>query len=151
MFQAKHSGKPFAAGPDKMIHNQNVNIPPATHLIGDLEPHSLYAVRVACHSSQGPSDWSPWVDLRTKEGGEASKWGDVCFHPECVHQVTSSEGSQGRSCVIWLLMESKSPPSAAVYCNQSGADDTLLLAGTAEPLLRVFWSVPRIILLNYEV
>ncbi|XP_070762195.1 tyrosine-protein kinase receptor UFO [Enoplosus armatus] len=66
--QAKHSGESFTAGPDKMIHNQNVNIPPATHLIGDLEPHSLYAVRVACHSSQGPSDWSAWVELRTKEG-----------------------------------------------------------------------------------
>ncbi|CAJ1064939.1 tyrosine-protein kinase receptor UFO [Xyrichtys novacula] len=66
--QAKHSGEPYTAGPDKMIHNQNVNIPPATHFIGDLEPHTLYAVRVACHSSQGPSDWSPWVELRTKEG-----------------------------------------------------------------------------------
>ncbi|XP_044059587.1 tyrosine-protein kinase receptor UFO isoform X2 [Siniperca chuatsi] len=66
--QAKHSGESFTAGPDKMIHNQNVNIPPATHLIGDLEPDSLYAVRVACHSSQGPSDWSPWMELRTKEG-----------------------------------------------------------------------------------
>uniref|UniRef100_A0A8C4EIY9 receptor protein-tyrosine kinase n=1 Tax=Dicentrarchus labrax TaxID=13489 RepID=A0A8C4EIY9_DICLA len=66
--QAKHMGEIFTSGPDKMIHNQNVNIPPATHLIGDLEPHRLYAVRVACHSSQGPSDWSPWVELRTKEG-----------------------------------------------------------------------------------
>ncbi|KAI3354022.1 hypothetical protein L3Q82_018584 [Scortum barcoo] len=66
--QAKHLEEPFAAGPDKMIHNQNVNIPPATHLVRDLEPHSLYAVRVACHSSQGPSEWSPWVELRTKEG-----------------------------------------------------------------------------------
>ncbi|XP_039986197.1 tyrosine-protein kinase receptor UFO [Xiphias gladius] len=66
--QAKHAGESFTAGPDKIIHNQNVNIPPATHLIGDLEPHSLYTVRVACHSSQGPSDWSPWVELRTKEG-----------------------------------------------------------------------------------
>ncbi|XP_041796238.1 tyrosine-protein kinase receptor UFO [Chelmon rostratus] len=66
--QAKHSGESFREGPAKMIHNQNVNIPPATHLIGDLEPHSLYAVRVACHSSQGPSDWSPWMELRTKEG-----------------------------------------------------------------------------------
>lgn len=63
-----------------MIHNQNVNIPPATHLIGDLEPHTLYAVRVACHSSQGPSDWSPWVELRTKEGGEPLEFRDVCFH-----------------------------------------------------------------------
>lgn len=84
MFQAKHAGESFKAGPDKMIHNQNVNIPPATHLIGDLEPHSLYAVRVACHSSQGPSDWSHWVELRTKEGGEASNRRHVCFHPGCV-------------------------------------------------------------------
>ncbi|KAM4628445.1 tyrosine-protein kinase receptor UFO [Polymixia lowei] len=68
MFQAKRSGEAFATGPDEMIHNQNVNVPPATHLIGDLEPHSPYAVRVACHSSQGPSDWTPWVKLRTKEG-----------------------------------------------------------------------------------
>ncbi|XP_060903104.1 tyrosine-protein kinase receptor UFO [Labrus mixtus] len=66
--QAKHWGGPFTSGPDKMTHNQNVNIPPSTHLIGDLEPHSLYSVRVACHSSQGPSDWSSWVELRTKEG-----------------------------------------------------------------------------------
>lgn len=73
MFQAKHAGELLKAGPDQMIHNQNVNIPPATHLVEDLEPHSLYAVRVACHSSQGPSDWSPWVELRTKEGGESLK------------------------------------------------------------------------------
>ncbi|CAB1450410.1 unnamed protein product, partial [Pleuronectes platessa] len=61
-------GESLSDGPEKMIHNQNVNIPPSTHLIGDLEPHSLYTVRVACHSSQGPSAWSPWVELRTSEG-----------------------------------------------------------------------------------
>lgn len=71
MLQAKHLGESITAGPDELIHNQNVNIPPATHFIGDLEPHSLYAVRVACHSSQGPSDWSPWLELRTKEGGKS--------------------------------------------------------------------------------
>lgn len=79
MFQAKHSGESSSAGPDEMIHNQNVNVPPAAHFIGGLEPHSLYAVRVACHSSQGPSDWSPWVELRTKEGGEASGWLRRCL------------------------------------------------------------------------
>lgn len=63
-------GEPFTAGAD-IFHNQNVNIPPATHLIESLEAHSLYAVRVSCHSSQGPSEWSPWVELRTKEGGES--------------------------------------------------------------------------------
>uniref|UniRef100_A0A3Q3JIJ1 receptor protein-tyrosine kinase n=1 Tax=Monopterus albus TaxID=43700 RepID=A0A3Q3JIJ1_MONAL len=66
--QAKLSGESVTAGPDKLVHNQNVNIPPATHLIRDLEPYSFYAVRVACHSSQGPSNWSPWIELRTKEG-----------------------------------------------------------------------------------
>ncbi|XP_034024488.1 tyrosine-protein kinase receptor UFO [Thalassophryne amazonica] len=66
--QAKHSAEPFSTGPEQMIHNQNVNIPPATHLISNLEPHSSYAVRVACHTSQGLSEWTPWVELRTKEG-----------------------------------------------------------------------------------
>ena len=78
MFQAKDSENHLTEQVDEIIHNQNVSVPPATHLIGDLEPHSLYAVRVACHTSQGPSEWSPWVELRTKEGGEPSKWGDVC-------------------------------------------------------------------------
>uniref|UniRef100_A0A672IYP0 receptor protein-tyrosine kinase n=1 Tax=Salarias fasciatus TaxID=181472 RepID=A0A672IYP0_SALFA len=75
--QAKRSGEAFAAGPDAMIHNQNVNIPPASLLIADLEPHSLYAVRVACHSSQGPSEWSPWLELRTKEGVPENPPGNV--------------------------------------------------------------------------
>lgn len=66
--QAKHAAQTVAAGPDQMIHNQNVNIPPASHLIWGLEPHSLYAVRVSCHSSQGASEWSPWVEMHTKEG-----------------------------------------------------------------------------------
>lgn len=82
-FQAKLPEESFPGSPDKIIHNQNVNIPPATHLIADLEPHSLYAVRVACHSSQGSSDWSPWVEFRTKQGGEAAKCGDVCACVEC--------------------------------------------------------------------
>uniref|UniRef100_A0A8C6T2Y3 receptor protein-tyrosine kinase n=1 Tax=Neogobius melanostomus TaxID=47308 RepID=A0A8C6T2Y3_9GOBI len=66
--RAKLATQAFTTGPDHMIHNQNVNIPPASHLIGDLEPHSLYAVRVSCHSSQGVSEWSPWVEMRTREG-----------------------------------------------------------------------------------
>uniref|UniRef100_A0A3B4AQY6 receptor protein-tyrosine kinase n=1 Tax=Periophthalmus magnuspinnatus TaxID=409849 RepID=A0A3B4AQY6_9GOBI len=42
--------------------------PLAQVLLQLLEPHSLYAVRVSCHSSQGASEWSPWVEMRTKEG-----------------------------------------------------------------------------------
>lgn len=73
LFQAKLPEESFPGSPDKIVHNQNVNVPPATHLIADLEPHSLYAVRVACDSSQGSSDWSPWVEIRTKQGGEATE------------------------------------------------------------------------------
>uniref|UniRef100_A0A8C8D0U4 receptor protein-tyrosine kinase n=1 Tax=Oncorhynchus tshawytscha TaxID=74940 RepID=A0A8C8D0U4_ONCTS len=64
------------SGPDRtvllnhLVHNQNVNVPPARHLIPDLEPYSSYDVRVACRSSQGASPWTPWVTLRTSEGGK---------------------------------------------------------------------------------
>ncbi|XP_054651350.1 tyrosine-protein kinase receptor UFO [Dunckerocampus dactyliophorus] len=53
---------------DQIIHYQNVSVPPADLLLEDLEPHSDYAFRVACHSSQGASDWSPWVAVHTAEG-----------------------------------------------------------------------------------
>uniref|UniRef100_A0A8C6LVM0 AXL receptor tyrosine kinase n=1 Tax=Nothobranchius furzeri TaxID=105023 RepID=A0A8C6LVM0_NOTFU len=66
MFQAIEESSP--SGPDKTIHSQNVSVPPAAHLIAGLEPHSRYAVRVSCRSSQGASDWSAWVEIRTKEG-----------------------------------------------------------------------------------
>ncbi|XP_029027805.1 tyrosine-protein kinase receptor UFO [Betta splendens] len=62
--QAKHQSD----GTERLIHNQNVDVPPAAHLIEDLEPHSSYAVRVSCHSSQGASAWTAWEQLRTKEG-----------------------------------------------------------------------------------
>uniref|UniRef100_A0AAZ3NVC0 receptor protein-tyrosine kinase n=1 Tax=Oncorhynchus tshawytscha TaxID=74940 RepID=A0AAZ3NVC0_ONCTS len=60
------------SGVDHMIHNQNVNIPPASHLIGDLEPNSGYAVRLACHTTQGVSDWTHWATLHTAEGGRTT-------------------------------------------------------------------------------
>lgn len=115
MFQLKHSGEFFGGRPDKMLHNENVNIPPATHLIGDLEPHSLYAVRVACHSSQGPSDWSPWVELRTKEGGENEKMfvfsvrvgGSLPLKWAKVKAVLSG---------YWLRSRPQSPPTPSVTC-----------------------------------
>eukprot|EP00063_Salmo_salar_P009896 XP_013984731.1 PREDICTED: tyrosine-protein kinase receptor UFO-like isoform X3 [Salmo salar] len=47
---------------------QNVNVPPAQHLIPELKPYTFYDVRVACRSSQGASPWTPWVTLRTAEG-----------------------------------------------------------------------------------
>ncbi|XP_053507080.1 tyrosine-protein kinase receptor UFO [Ictalurus furcatus] len=66
--QVKPSGEDSILNPDHMIHNQNVNIPPASHLISDLKPFTQYDVRVACQSTQGVSDWTPWVTFCTNEG-----------------------------------------------------------------------------------
>uniref|UniRef100_A0A4W4E0X3 receptor protein-tyrosine kinase n=1 Tax=Electrophorus electricus TaxID=8005 RepID=A0A4W4E0X3_ELEEL len=54
--------------PDHVIYNQNVNVPPARHLISDLKPFSQYDMRVACWSSQGVSDWTLWMSVSTNEG-----------------------------------------------------------------------------------
>ncbi|XP_036411987.1 tyrosine-protein kinase receptor UFO [Colossoma macropomum] len=64
--QVRPSGEDL--NPDHVIHNQNVNVPPATHLVSDLEPFSQYDVRVACRSSEGVSDWTSWVTISTSEG-----------------------------------------------------------------------------------
>lgn len=52
----------------QLILDQNLNVPPATYTITDLKPFSTYQVRVACQSSQGLSQWTPWVFLNTAEG-----------------------------------------------------------------------------------
>ncbi|XP_028818822.1 tyrosine-protein kinase receptor UFO [Denticeps clupeoides] len=66
--QARATDLDPSLSPSHLIHNQNVNIPPASHLISGLEPFTEYEFRVACRSSQGVSDWAPWVVLATKEG-----------------------------------------------------------------------------------
>ncbi|XP_035290630.1 tyrosine-protein kinase receptor UFO [Anguilla anguilla] len=66
--QATPSNADLSMVSSHMIHNQNINVPPASHLIPDLEPFSSYHVRVACRSSQGASSWTPWVLLHTAEG-----------------------------------------------------------------------------------
>ncbi|KAG5837436.1 hypothetical protein ANANG_G00239230 [Anguilla anguilla] len=66
--QATPSDGDLSPVSNHLIHNQNVNVPPNSHLISNLEPFSSYNVRVACRSSQGASSWSPWVMLQTAEG-----------------------------------------------------------------------------------
>uniref|UniRef100_A0A8C9T4V9 receptor protein-tyrosine kinase n=1 Tax=Scleropages formosus TaxID=113540 RepID=A0A8C9T4V9_SCLFO len=68
VFQAAPSSADLSTAPGRLIHNQNVNVPPTEHLISNLEPFANYSVRVACHSGQGASPWTPWVTLRTAEG-----------------------------------------------------------------------------------
>ncbi|XP_029622579.1 tyrosine-protein kinase receptor UFO, partial [Salmo trutta] len=59
--QAALSGPDLNSLRNLLIHNQNVNVPPAQHLIPELKPYTFYDVRVACRSSQGAS---PWVQYR---------------------------------------------------------------------------------------
>ncbi|KAJ3590827.1 hypothetical protein NHX12_008775, partial [Muraenolepis orangiensis] len=89
--RAKPSGERDSDGPPgDLVHNQNVNIPPTSHLVEGLEPHGLYAIRVSCHSSQGPSGWGPWVDMKTREGVPDSapvNLSAVCNGTEAVVEV----------------------------------------------------------------
>uniref|UniRef100_A0A672IW69 receptor protein-tyrosine kinase n=1 Tax=Salarias fasciatus TaxID=181472 RepID=A0A672IW69_SALFA len=119
--QAKRSGEAFAAGPDAMIHNQNVNIPPASLLIADLEPHSLYAVRVACHSSQGPSEWSPWLELRTKEGVPENPPGNVTAVLNGTEVLMAWEEPLGRlnGELQGYMVEYSTPAARSVSAGQS--------------------------------
>ncbi|OCT68043.1 tyrosine-protein kinase receptor UFO isoform X3 [Xenopus laevis] len=61
-----HSG--FSTHPHHKIYNQNLNVPPHSHVIGSLTPYTTYNVRVACLSSEGVSHWTDWVAMETAEG-----------------------------------------------------------------------------------
>ncbi|TMS07246.1 tyrosine-protein kinase receptor UFO [Larimichthys crocea] len=139
--QAKHSGESYTAGPDQMIHNQNVNIPPATHLIGDLEPHSLYAVRVACHSSQGPSDWSPWLELRTKEGVPENPPVNVTAVLNGTEVLMTWEGPTGKlNGELQGYMVEYSTPAAQQFVVDTGLDSELSI-NLSVPLSNVSFRV----------
>ncbi|KAJ8280298.1 hypothetical protein GJAV_G00052920 [Gymnothorax javanicus] len=66
--QAVLSDDDLNPSPEHLVHNQEVIVPPNSHLISNLEPFSFYGVRVACQTSQGASSWSPWIMLQTSEG-----------------------------------------------------------------------------------
>ncbi|KAG7264176.1 hypothetical protein CRUP_010701 [Coryphaenoides rupestris] len=104
---AKHSGDADSDGPEDLVHNQNLHVPPSSHPIEGLDPHSLYAVRVACHSSQGPSEWGPWLDMKTKEGGstvllylqnKATAQGDVYLDRNAA--LDTPERRRARGCLV---------------------------------------------------
>ncbi|KAM4640953.1 tyrosine-protein kinase receptor UFO isoform 2-T2 [Discoglossus pictus] len=50
------------------MYNQNVNVPPYTHVLSGLAPYTSYMVRVSCMSSQGVSHWTEWEEMETMEG-----------------------------------------------------------------------------------
>uniref|UniRef100_A0A8C5QQN5 receptor protein-tyrosine kinase n=1 Tax=Leptobrachium leishanense TaxID=445787 RepID=A0A8C5QQN5_9ANUR len=61
-----HTG--LSTAPHGKIYNQNLNVPPHSHVISGLIPHTTYRVRVACLSGEGFSHWTDWVDMKTMEG-----------------------------------------------------------------------------------
>uniref|UniRef100_A0A8C7YAX3 receptor protein-tyrosine kinase n=1 Tax=Oryzias sinensis TaxID=183150 RepID=A0A8C7YAX3_9TELE len=68
----------------------------ATVLMEELEPHSLYAVRVACQSSQGLSEWSPWVELQTAEGVPENPPSNVTATPNGTEVLLAWEVPRGK-------------------------------------------------------
>ncbi|TNN01186.1 hypothetical protein fugu_010568 [Takifugu bimaculatus] len=139
--QAKHLSEDLEEQPDELIHNQNVDIPPITHLIEDLEPHSSYAVRVACHSSQGPSDWSPWVELRTKEGVPENPPVNVTAVLNGTEVLMAWEGPPGRlNGELQGYMVEYSTPAAQQFYVDTGLD-TELSINLSMPLSNVSFRV----------
>ncbi|XP_047247326.1 tyrosine-protein kinase receptor UFO [Girardinichthys multiradiatus] len=121
--QAKQLGDSFPADSNNLIHNQNVNIPPATHLIQDLKPHTLYSVRVACDSSQGPSDWSPWVELRTLEGVPENPPANVTARPNGTEVFVTWEEPPGKlNGELQGYMVEYSTPSTQQFVVDAGLD-----------------------------
>uniref|UniRef100_A0A672IZX1 receptor protein-tyrosine kinase n=1 Tax=Salarias fasciatus TaxID=181472 RepID=A0A672IZX1_SALFA len=90
-------------------------------LIADLEPHSLYAVRVACHSSQGPSEWSPWLELRTKEGVPENPPGNVTAVLNGTEVLMAWEEPLGRlnGELQGYMVEYSTPAARSVSAGQS--------------------------------
>ncbi|XP_043114540.1 tyrosine-protein kinase receptor UFO [Puntigrus tetrazona] len=59
-----------AAGEDSedLISSQTVSAAVSSRLISGLEAFSSYDLRLACHSSEGVSDWTAWTSVSTREG-----------------------------------------------------------------------------------
>ncbi|XP_075043021.1 tyrosine-protein kinase receptor UFO [Mixophyes fleayi] len=66
--QATVSHNRLSAAPHHKIYNQNINVPPHSHVISGLDPYTVYNVRVACLNSEGVSHWTEWVAMETMEG-----------------------------------------------------------------------------------
>uniref|UniRef100_A0A1A7X3R5 receptor protein-tyrosine kinase n=2 Tax=Iconisemion striatum TaxID=60296 RepID=A0A1A7X3R5_9TELE len=134
-------GESFPSGPDKMIHNRNVSVPPATHLIRGLEPHSRYAFRVSCRSSQGASDWSAWVEIHTKEGVPENPPANVTVKQNGTEVLVMWEEPPGRlnGDLQGYMVEYSTPSSQQVHVD-AGLDTELTL-NLSVPLSNVSFRV----------
>nr|XP_033812204.1 tyrosine-protein kinase receptor UFO isoform X2 [Geotrypetes seraphini] len=65
---ALREANPGTMMPHRLVYNQNLAVPPYSHMISGLAPFTSYEVRVACGSNMGTSHWTDWVTIMTLEG-----------------------------------------------------------------------------------
>ncbi|XP_077422071.1 tyrosine-protein kinase receptor UFO [Vanacampus margaritifer] len=140
--QVKHADELFSRGPDEMIRNQNVNVPPPEYLVEDLTPHSRYAARVACHSSQGPSNWTSWVEMRTAEGVPEEAPGNVTALRNDSNVLLSWDQPAGKlnGDLRGYLVELSVPPADKQFVVDAGLD-TELSINLSLPLANITFRV----------
>ncbi|XP_077396360.1 tyrosine-protein kinase receptor UFO [Festucalex cinctus] len=127
---------------DEMIRNQNLNVPPPEYLLEDLAPHSRYAARVACHSSQGPSNWTSWVEMRTAEGVPDEAPGNVTALRNDSSVLLSWDEPAGKlnGDLRGYLVELSVPPADKQFVVDAGLD-TELSINLSLPLANVTFRV----------
>ncbi|XP_078517174.1 tyrosine-protein kinase receptor UFO [Lissotriton helveticus] len=81
--------------PHHKIYNQNLNVPPFSHVIDGLAPFTIYNVRLSCRSSQGVSHWTDWVPLATQEGVPAVPVENVTAYRNGSHAIVQWEEPSG--------------------------------------------------------
>ncbi|KAF6718182.1 Tyrosine-protein kinase receptor UFO [Oryzias melastigma] len=139
--QAKQSAKSFPEASDEAIYKQNVNVPPASLLLEGLEPHSLYAVRVACQSSQGVSEWSSWAELQTGEGVPENPPVNVTAKPNGTEVLLAWEAPPGKlnGNLQGFLVEYSTPSDQQTVV--STRLDTVLSINLTAPLSNITFRV----------
>ncbi|XP_069500515.1 tyrosine-protein kinase receptor UFO isoform X2 [Ambystoma mexicanum] len=81
--------------PHHKIYNQNINVPPFSHVIDGLAPFTTYNVRLACRTSQGVSHWTNWVPLATHEGAPSAPPENITAYRNGSHAIVRWEEPEG--------------------------------------------------------
>uniref|UniRef100_A0A3Q2R0G5 receptor protein-tyrosine kinase n=1 Tax=Fundulus heteroclitus TaxID=8078 RepID=A0A3Q2R0G5_FUNHE len=104
--------------------------------------HTLYAVRVACASSQGPSDWSPWVELRTQEGVPENPPANVTAKPNGTEVLMAWEEPAGKlNGELQGYMVEYSTPSTQQVSREDRQEGGLKDSSSVSPLSNVSFRV----------
>ncbi|GCC20881.1 hypothetical protein chiPu_0019450, partial [Chiloscyllium punctatum] len=61
------------------IYLKDISVPPFSHMIRALAPHSRYRIRLACSTDIGASPWSSWVTAETLEGEPDTAPSNITF------------------------------------------------------------------------